>query len=461
MLSPYSWILFFAALMGCKSNGNVSQPKDAQKEIRLRIPNHPLETEQDLDILLEEIGDARIVLLGEASHGTSEYYTWRAAISKRLIEEKGFDFIAVEGEWADSYRVNEFIKGAKQDSSAVLSLLKTYNRWPTWMWGNYEVAGLINWLNHYNQSNPIGEKAGFFGLDVYCLWESMTEVMPYLEGLEGLDPAVLRAAKKVHECFLPYSADPQQYALAVSEASANCRGEINRLWKQIKKRSEDGTKKTEKEFVMEQNLLVALNGENYYRTMVTDDAESWNIRDRHMMQTLERLLEFHGSASKAIVWAHNTHIGDARYTDMAAGGMINIGQLAREKFGEENVFAVGFGSYQGSVIASGGWGGPITVMEMPEATAGSWEHILHELSPQNKLIFSKDIAEAEYLEKPIGHRAVGVVYNPALEHFGNYVPTIIPKRYDAFLFVDQSKALHPLETSATENEPPDLYPWGF
>src|SRR5690606_18595638 len=225
-------------------------------------------------------------------------------------------------------------------------------------------AGLINWLNGYNQSSPSGKKAGFFGLDVYCLWESMTEVMPYLQELEGVNPGVLKAAEKVHECFLPYSADPQQYAVAVSDASANCRGEIRRLWKQIEKLSADGSEKTEKEVVMEQNLLVALNGENYYRTMVTDNAESWNIRDHHVTQMFARLLELNVFESKPMVWVHTTHISEARYTDMAAGGMINIGQLAREKFGEEIVFAVGFGSYQGSVIASGGWGGPITTMEL-------------------------------------------------------------------------------------------------
>ena len=456
------WFFFFCALLfSCKSNEGVSQKNDKQKEIRLHIPNYPLTNEQDLDILMDEIGDARIVLLGEASHGTSEYYTWRTAISKRLIKEKGFDFIAIEGEWADSYRVNEFIKGAAQDSAAVVSLLMEYNRWPTWMWGNYEVAELVHWLNQYNQSVPGGEKAGFFGLDVYCLWESMTELIPYLQEIEGIDPAVLKAAKKVHQCFLPYSSDPQQYALAVADASADCRVQTRRLWRLVKKLTDKKSGKSEVEFVMEQNMLVALNGEKYYRTMVDNSAASWNIRDRHMALTLKRLLDFHGPESKAIVWEHNTHVGDARYTDMAGDGMVNVGQLARQEFGKENVFAVGFGSYQGTVIAAGGWGAPLKVIEMPPATDGSWESILHQLSPANKIILSKDIENNKYLKQPIGHRAIGVVYNPNLEHFGNYVPSIIPKRYDAFLFIDQTQALRPIGTPVDGDEPPDLYPSGL
>ena len=444
-----------------KDSGTFSNKKETRKEIRLQIPHYPLRNEQDLDILMEQIGDARIVLLGEASHGTSEYYTWRAAISKRLIEEKGFGFIAVEGEWADSYRVNEFIKGPEQDSAAVISLLKNYNRWPTWMWGNYEVAALVNWLNQYNQEISAKEKIGFFGLDVYCLWESMSELMPYLQELEEVDPSLLKAAKEVHQCFQPYSSDPQQYAVAVANASDNCRAKTRRLWKVVQKLTDEKSEKSKMGFVMEQNILVALNGEKYYRTMIESNVKSWNIRDRHMAQTLKRLLEFHGPDSKAIVWEHNTHVGDARYTDMAKDGMVNVGQLARKEFGKENVFAVGFGSYSGTVIAAGGWGAPLKIIEMPQASEGSWENILHQLSPANKIILSKDIQDKKFFKRSIGHRAIGVVYNPDLEHLGNYVPSIIPKRYDAFLFIDQTKALHPLETPVNWNEPPDLYPWGL
>jgi erythromycin esterase-like protein len=423
--------------------------------IRLQIPSYPLRNEKDLDILLNEIGDARVVLLGEASHGTSEYYTWRAAISRRLIQEKNFNFIAVEGEWADSYRVNNFIKGEKKDSAAVVSLLRQYNRWPTWMWGNYEVASLVGWLNTYNQDKTGLAKAGFYGLDVYCLWESMAELMPYLKN----DPSLAKAAQKVHTCFQPFSADAQQYALAVAEASADCSTETNRLWKAMQKTPIDNPADKEARFVAEQNALVALNAERYYRAMVSSNAESWNIRDRHMAQTLKRLLDLHGASSKAIIWEHNTHVGDARYTDMAKGGMVNVGQLARKEYGEENVYIVGFGSYSGSVIAADEWGAPMKRMPVPQATKGSWEYMLHELSAANKIILSKDIQDNKILKKTIGHRAIGVVYNPRVEHLGNYVPSTIPKRYDAFLYIDQTQALHPIDIPL-RNEPPDLYPSG-
>lgn len=456
-------------LFSCKSpsTGNtqhhnvpVSSDEEQHTEsggVNLEIPHYPLQSAEDLDVLLEEIGDARIVLLGEASHGTSEYYTWRAVITKRLLQEKNFDFIAVEGEWADSYRVNQFIKGPPQDSGAVVELLQQYNRWPGWMWGNHEVAELIGWLNHYNQQKPEREKAGFYGLDVYCLWESMEELIPYLP-----DSAkrAKRAARRVDRCFRPYSADAQEYALAVASASASCRTATNNLWKRVQQLTAEAPERNEAQFVMEQNALVALNGERYYSTMVESSNESWNIRDRHMTETLRRLLEFHGPEAKAIVWEHNTHVGDARYTDMAESGMINVGQLVREEWAEENIFIVGFGSYEGSVIAARQWGGQVEEMQLPPAPERSWEGILHQLSPENKIILSRDIQNQEYLMQPLGHRAVGVVYHPNLEAYGNYVPSVIPSRYDAFLYFDKSRALHPISVPL-QNEPPDLYPWGY
>jgi erythromycin esterase-like protein len=258
-------------------------PRDDGKPVRLRIPSHPLRTEADLDVLMREIGNARVVLLGEASHGTAEYYAWRAALSRRLIREKGFSFIAVEGEWADSYRVNQFVRGEKKDSAAAVALLRQYNRWPTWMWGNYEVASLVTWLNAHNQGRPAAAQAGFYGLDVYCLWESMTELMPLLPRTET---GLLTAARKVHRCFQPYSADAQQYAEAVANAEANCQGETSRLWNAVRKLSDGRPADDETRFLIEQNALVALNAERYYRSMVGFTESSWNIRDRHMAQTL-------------------------------------------------------------------------------------------------------------------------------------------------------------------------------
>ncbi|TGE29940.1 erythromycin esterase family protein [Hymenobacter metallicola] len=406
---------------------------------------------------MAQIGEARVVLLGEASHGTREYYLWRAALSKRLIQEKGFSFIAVEGEWADSYRVNNFIKGPRQDSAAAVKLLRTYNRWPTWMWGNHEVASLVKWLNHHNQQAARPRQVGFFGLDVYCVWESLADIVPHLE---SRDAQAAQAAQRAQQCFKPYSNDAQQYALAIARADKSCWTETNRLWKYLEKLTGGAVPKNEELFVAQQHALVAMNGEKYYRAMTTSNAESWNVRDKHMMQTLQRLLELHGPQSKAIVWEHNTHVGDARYTDMASSAEVNVGQLARQQLGRENVFIVGFGSYQGSVIAADAWGAPIKQMLVPEAKAGSWEDLLHAVGPADKLVLSQDLRDNPYFKRRLGHRAIGVVYNPRTERFGNYVPSVIPQRYDAFIYLDKTTALHPLETPVKANEPPDLYPSG-
>jgi erythromycin esterase len=442
-------VVFFMFAFSCEK----SSPVDDNNVDNL--PFHALRSEQDLDTLISQIGNARIVLLGEASHGTSEYYQWRATISKRLIQEKGFDMIAVEGEWADSYRVNQFIKGDPKDSLQAVTLLRQYDRWPTWMWGNYEIASLVTWMNQYNQGRSANEKVGFFGLDVYCLWESMQELIPYIQGNDSL----MRMAQQVRQCFQPFSADPMDYAYAVARADANCRTQTERLWQGILNYTGGSTAKNEVQFVMQQNALVALNGENYYRSSVSSYPGSWNIRDRHMHQTIKRLLEFHGADSKIIVWEHNTHVGDARYTDMAEQGMVNVGQLVREEYGQENVYIVGFGSYSGNVIAADEWGGPIESMRVPKAQASSWEALLHKAGEEHKILLSSELKQHEAFMKPIGHRAIGVQYDPANER-GNYVPSIIPNRYDAFIYFDKTTALHPLGTQP-KDEPPDTYPSGY
>ncbi len=280
--------------------------------------------------------------------------------------------------------------------------------------------------------------------------------MPYLK---EAGPSIVKAANKVHDCFQPYNADAQQYALAVANLEDGCRTETSRFWRSVQKLTEEKTAKTESDFVMEQNALVALNGERYYRAMTKGGPESWNIRDNHMMATLKRLLSFHGPTSKAIVWEHNTHVGDARFTDMAESGEVNVGQLVRKEYGEEKVFIVGFGTYQGTVIAATAWGAPFKVMEVPKAEQGSWEDILHKTGATDKLVLSKDIINDKFFKKQIGHRAIGVVYHPDNVQFPYFVPSVMPRRYDAFIFIDRTNALHPLDIKL-RNEPPDLYPSG-
>ena len=419
----------------------------------------PLDGDASLDPLLERIGDARIVLLGEASHGTSDYYTWRDRISRRLIEEKGFDFIAVEGDWPDCYTVNLYAKGWNDTGDNAREVLHAFERWPTWMWANEEVVRLAEWLREWNDGRPDERRVGFYGLDVYSLWESMDVVTRYLE---RRDPALAARVRRAYGCFDPYEDDVQEYAFATAAVPTDCEEEVVRTLAELRAKGPDFARDNPEAFFnAEQNALVAKNGELYYRTMIRGGAASWNVRDTHMMETLERLLKHHGPDSKAIVWEHNTHVGDARATDMARAGMVNIGQLARQSYGDDVVIA-GFSSYAGTVIAGEEWGAPMERMTVPEARDGSWESVLHRAGDGDKLLLLDDFDEVEGALDPRGHRAIGVVYRPEHERFGNYVPTVLPYRYDALLYIDRSEALRPLHLQPREaHELPETYPSGM
>ena len=415
---------------------------------------YPLKTREDLDPLIERIGNARFVLLGEASHGTSEFYQWRARLSSRLIAEKGFNFVAVEGDWPDCYQVNRYIKGYKDAGNNAREVLHAFKRWPTWMWANWEIVAFAEWMKKFNQNTS--NKSGFYGLDVYSLWESMASIIKYLE---NKDPQAVQTALQAYQCFEPYGEDPQEYAWSTRMVPENCEDEVIKLLLEMQQRATRYDGDPEAGFNAEQNALVIKNAEHYYRTMVRTDSGSWNVRDLHMMETLDRLADFHGPNTKAILWAHNTHVGDARYTDMARAGMLNIGQLAREQLREAGVVLVGFGSHHGSVIAGKAWGAPMERMDVPNGRPGSWEDVLHYAGGDRLLIFDPEHLSEEFGQTR-GHRAIGVVYQPEFESYGNYVPTLLPKRYDAFLYIDETEALHPLHIEPEELNPPDLYPWG-
>jgi len=421
--------------------------------------SYSLADPSDLQPLFDRIGDAKIVMLGEASHGTHEYYTWRSRISKKLIEEKGYNFIAVEGDWPDCYRLNRYIKGYDMVSKSAYQVLHEFNRWPTWMWANWEIAALAEWLKKHNMNLPVNKKVGFYGLDVYSLWESMEYIMQYLQ---KTDPAALKVAESAYRCFEPYRKDEgHSYARASAFVPKLCETEVVNMLKEIQRKLPQYNTDHENVFSAEQNALIAVNAEKYYRAMIGGGPESWNIRDRHMAGTLNRLLTFHGNHGKAIVWQHNTHIGDARATDMTLEGMLNTGELARTQYKAENVVLIGFGSYQGTVMAGKSWGSPMQVMQMPEARKASWEYLLHQAGKENKLLMMKDFSGNQKLMKNrIGHRAIGVIYNPLHEQYGNYVPTILPLRYDAFIYIDHTKALHPLHIKPDGDQIPDTYPFG-
>ncbi len=422
----------------------------------------PLNSVADLEPILDAVGDATFVLLGEASHGTSEFYTWRTELSKRLIADHGFSFIGVEGDWPDCYRVNRYVKGMRDSGACASDVLHAFDRWPTWMWANREVVALAEWMRAHNQSLGDEQRAGFYGLDVYSLWDSMRAVTEYLE---RLDPELARSAVRAYNCFEPYAEDAQEYARATALVPTSCESEAVAVLRRLRDRApEVAGDGRESYFNAEQNALVARNAEVYYRTMVRGGPASWNVRDYHMVETIERLMKHHGPGAKAIVWEHNTHIGDARFTDMARAGMVNVGQLVRQTHGDKAALLVGFATYCGTVIAADEWGAPMERMRVPAARAGSFEDQMHATGRGDALLLFDGSHDGGVpgLDAPVDHRAIGVVYDPDRERWGNYVPTIIPRRYDAMIYIDETHAVDPLHMPVrVDGEVPETYPSGM
>jgi erythromycin esterase-like protein len=327
------------------------------------------------------------------------------------------------------------------------------------MWANWEMVAMAEWLKKHNTVLPENSKVGFYGLDVYSLWDSMSSIINYLD---KKDKKAKVTALRAFECFEPYSDDEgQSYARATMMVPASCEEEVIDLLMTVRKNMPGYN--TDRESVMsaEQNAHVIVNAERYYRAMVKPGADSWNIRDHHMVDTLERLMQHHGPAARAIVWEHNTHIGDARFTDMAKEGMVNVGQILNQKHSRGDVYSVGFGSYAGTVIAGREWGDVMRVVDVPEAIPDSWEFILHQLKARDRIVMMTEQMKQELGKKEFGHRAIGVVYRPRYEFLGNYVQSIMPFRYDAFVYLDRTTALHPLHIESDRALMPETFPFGI
>ncbi len=401
----------------------------------------PILKTSDLNSLIDVLNDEKYVLLGESSHGTSEFYKVRAEISKKLIVDKGFTFLAVEGDWPACQQLNRYIKGYNQEETNLLKMLRSFNRWPTWMWANEELIDFIEWLKEYNQKQSDDQKVGFYGIDVYSLWESMEEIIKYLEKIHSPN---LAAAKKAFSCFEPFNRRAEKYGVAASFYGEGCHDEVIKLLTDISINKHMYLDSEENSLNLEVNALITANAENYYRTMVVNDNESWNIRDRHMVEVINKISNFYQNKAKGIIWEHNTHVGDARATDMADEGMVNVGQILREQQGNDDIFIVGFGTHRGTVIAADEWGVNFERMIVPPAQAGSWEDLMHKAGPHDKLLIFTE-KNRPIFSRRIGHRAIGVVYNPMHEQYGNYVPSVLSKRYDAFVYINSTQALSPLE----------------
>lgn len=435
-----------------EKNMSSEYPRSLDEEILFHA--QPFTKPSELDEMIAEMANHRIVMLGEATHGTKEYYQLRREITQRLIRDHGFSFVAVEGDWPDCRKLTDLInRGA---ANARESVKRSFHRWPTWMWANEEIPPLIEWMAKE-------KKGAFFGLDVYSLFESLEAIK---EMAPQFGPYVEKKLNEAYECFLEFEENELKYAESLLKIPAGCKQEvISSLREILRVRLDHSSLSPENLFDVQQNALVISNAEKYYRTMLHGGNDSWNIRDRHMLETLERLLHFHGAESKAIVWAHNTHVGDYHATDMLQDGSINIGGLAREAFGIENVYLLGFGSYRGEVTAGAAWGADVETMPLPEAKSGSWEEYFHKasgvLQSEKFYLDLRQIEKGSPLYKKLGHRAVGVVYNPRLEKFGsNYVPTKIAERYDGFIFVDVTNALQPIPSTFVTGEFPETYPSG-
>ncbi len=393
--------------------------------------------EGDLSPLVEAVGGRKVVLLGEASHGTSEYYRLRAEISRRLIAEHGFRFVAVEGDWKAIHQLHRYVMHEIHPEGGARGIMLGFRRWPEWMWANEETEALVEWMRAHNASLPPEARAGMHGIDVYG-FEPLFEALPALAA--KLDEGLAADLRRRLECFAPYKADMGGYARAAARGFAPCQAAVGLVLESVRERHRelDGFEALH----FKQMAWVLQNAESHFRTMPRGGAASWNYRANHFFDTVRRLMEFHGEGAKGIVWAHNTHIGDARATDMVRLGQVNIGELARRHWGRDEVALVGFGTYRGTLIAGRQWGAPRELMRKPPAPAGTLEHWMHQIGPGNWWFRLRE--GAEVLKAPLGHRAAGVVYQPMNEFPGNYVPTRLSERYDYFLFFEETQALRPL-----------------
>ena len=441
--------------------------RDRSAALAVRAAAHPLSGgPADFDGLLSLVGDARLVLLGEASHGTHEFYRVRAEITKRLIREKAFQAVAIEGDWPDAFRVDQFVRGEGPDKAAS-DALGGFERFPQWMWGNADVLDFVGWLRAHNEARVDAPPTRFLGLDLYSLHRSIELVLEYLD---IVDPNSAHAARERYACFTQYGTDARAYGYATTlHMQPTCEEEaITQMIALRRSAAEyaarDGRLGADALFSAEQNARLVRNAERYYRNMLTRDATSWNLRDAHMAETLielERHLGTAGQPPKLVVWAHNSHLGDARATQMGASGEWNVGQLVRERVGAAAVL-VGFTTYTGTVTAAADWEAPAQRIVVRPAPPESYEALFHEAGPPRFLLdLRTPSAAVRALDEPRLERAIGVIYRPQTERFSHYFGASLPQQFDAVLHYDVTRAVEPLERTAAweAGDVPETYPF--
>jgi protein-L-isoaspartate(D-aspartate) O-methyltransferase len=414
----------------------------------------------DIDALLDRIGDAKLVLLGESTHGTSEFYRMRARISRELITRRGFQFVAAEADWPDAARIDDYVLGGPRRSP--LDFVP-FSRFPTWMWRNEEVSDFVHFLRSHNAEHK-DQRAGFHGLDLYSLFTSIAAVLAYLD---GVDPDAARVARARYGLLTPWQRDPAAYGAAVIRGRyESSEGAVVAMLRDLLRRRVDYARRDgERFFDAAQNARVVADAERYYRAMYYGSAESWNLRDTHMFETLNSLFSFYGPNAKGIVWEHNSHVGDARATEMSARGEHNVGQLCRQQWGEA-VYVVGFGTDHGTVAAAHNWDEPMEVMRVVPGRVGSFERLFHESAlPAFCLPITRARRKAvpSELSRELLERAIGVVYRPATELASHYFYARLAQQFDELIWFDETSAVRPLgEISArAQMDLPDTYPFGL
>jgi len=421
--------------------------------------------ERDYDALLDLVGDARFVLLGEATHGTHEFYEERARITRRLIEDKGFHAVAVEADWPDAYRVNRYVRGQGEDGSADAAL-SGFQRFPNWMWRNTDVQSFVEWLRAHNQKTA-SHKVGFYGLDLYSMFTSISEVLAYLD---KVDPQAAKVARERYSCFDHYQEDSQHYGYTASlSLSESCEQGVIEQLHQLQRRSADTMQKDgadEALFYAQQNARLVKNAEEYYRTMFRGRVSSWNLRDSHMAETLEALaqhLSKDGEPAKIVVWEHNSHIGDARATEVGELGEWNVGELARKAY-DGDTRLIGFSTYEGFVTAASEWDAPAEHKRVRPGMPGSYEALLHEVGVDRFLLPLREEGPArDALMQRRLERAIGVIYLPRTERHSHYFSAQMARQFDAVIHIDRTTAVQPLDPGGGwhSEEPPETYPGGF
>jgi erythromycin esterase-like protein len=428
---------------------------------------------RDYDALLELVGNARFVLIGEASHGTREFYAERAAITRRLIVEKSFGAVCIEGDWPDAYRVDRYVRGASDDVSAEAAL-GGFARFPTWMWRNEVVRDFVAWLSDYNDDHR-ETRVGFYGLDLYSLFGSIQWLLGYLE---RVDPEAAKRARQRYGCFEHFGEDSHAYGYATGASIADpCEDEAVRQLVELRSpalahAARDGVTAADEFFSAEQNARLVKNAEQYYRSMYRGRASSWNMRDRHMAETLEAVaahLQRSGTTPRVVVWAHNSHLGDARFTDMRRRGELNLGQLARERYGEDDVRLIGFSTNIGTVTAAHDWDEPGRQMRVRPALPESYERVFADVSaaravPRFLLTLRREDPARRALASARLQRAIGVIYRPETERLSHYYDVELPRQFDAMIHIDETEALRGLEPGEHwergVDEVPETFPSG-